>query len=384
MCKSIALLSGKGGSGKTTLALSMATLLSECRIRVLLVDCDLSTNGATYFYEDKLATAKSIYSFYDLMSIKIQSDNDAHFVKINEWYHFLPSITQISEASATNHFSISEEQCISFFQQIRNTYDVILFDCQAGYTDILKVILPLSDIGLIIMETDAISSASVRSLYLKIGNIINDKKTFQIFNKASKEEFEIYSKLSGGTVFTPAATILFDWKIRQAFAVAQVPDVKNTNVDYGEQIFKLCQIFFSQNDTLNKKLIKFEDHILLNRYKEEIRKTQEKMLDLKLQSTNNTTQLMKPVLLGILSVFLLLISILYNKSSQVQFPVDFTNVLLSVLFASTMGFLADALHNVVRARKNMKRLEHLYFVQRADLDRLSAQIRKKQASSDQK
>ena len=43
MSKILALLSGKGGSGKTTLALSMASMLSNCGIRVLLVDCDLST-----------------------------------------------------------------------------------------------------------------------------------------------------------------------------------------------------------------------------------------------------------------------------------------------------------------------------------------------------
>lgn len=55
MSTSIAFLSGKGGSGKTTLALSMADLLSRCGIRTLLVDCDMSTNGATYFYESLFA-----------------------------------------------------------------------------------------------------------------------------------------------------------------------------------------------------------------------------------------------------------------------------------------------------------------------------------------
>lgn len=43
MSKVLALLSGKGGSGKTTLALSIASMLSNCCLKVLLVDCDLST-----------------------------------------------------------------------------------------------------------------------------------------------------------------------------------------------------------------------------------------------------------------------------------------------------------------------------------------------------
>ena len=51
----LSLLSGKGGSGKTTMALSMSVLLSECGVKTLLIDCDLTTNGATYFYEDDLS-----------------------------------------------------------------------------------------------------------------------------------------------------------------------------------------------------------------------------------------------------------------------------------------------------------------------------------------
>ena len=51
MSTSIALMSGKGGSGKTSLALTIASILSECDIKVLMIDCDMATNGATYFFE---------------------------------------------------------------------------------------------------------------------------------------------------------------------------------------------------------------------------------------------------------------------------------------------------------------------------------------------
>lgn len=67
MSKVLALLSGKGGSGKTTLALSIASMLSNCCLKVLLVDCDLSTNGATYFYEGKLSEKNNdLGSFYSV------------------------------------------------------------------------------------------------------------------------------------------------------------------------------------------------------------------------------------------------------------------------------------------------------------------------------
>mgnify|MGYP002589414427 FL=1 len=106
MSKILALLSGKGGSGKTTLALSIASMLSECRLKVLLVDCDLSTNGATYFYEEKLAeNTNEISSFYNLF---IGDTNDDSYklrkvIKIDEYMDFMPSIVKITKLNSESY-----------------------------------------------------------------------------------------------------------------------------------------------------------------------------------------------------------------------------------------------------------------------------------------
>lgn len=76
MSTAIAFLSGKGGSGKTTLALSMADLLCRCGVQTLLVDCDLSTNGATYFFESQLGDWRNRelfrpFSFNDLLNTNV-------------------------------------------------------------------------------------------------------------------------------------------------------------------------------------------------------------------------------------------------------------------------------------------------------------------------
>lgn len=264
MCKTISFLSGKGGSGKTTLALSMASMLSSCGIKVLLIDCDLSTNGATYFYEEKLSTKKNrITSFYDIL---FNTNNKYKFVEINSNYDFMPSVTQITKKS-TKTYTFKNDSKFDAYNEICNNYDVVLFDCQAGYTDILKLILPSIDINLIVMEADAISSAAMRSLYLKIGDIVNEKKIYQVFNKASKEEYEIYSKVSGGTVFTNIETIMFDWKIRKAFSVSQIPDMENTSANYGEQIYNVCSILFP-DEFINEKLNKYKTILKMHSYKE--------------------------------------------------------------------------------------------------------------------
>jgi cellulose biosynthesis protein BcsQ len=256
--KTLALLSGKGGSGKTTLALSMATMLADCGIKVLLIDCDLSTNGATYFYEAKLPDESNrITSFYDILFNR--SKGNYQFIEIAYNFDFVPSISQITKET-TNTYSFHPDRCVewkNFYSRISTEYDIVLFDCQAGYTDVLKIILPAIDINLFVMEADAISSSAIRSLYLKIGDIANDKKVYQLFNKVTEEEYGIYSKLSGGTVFTNIDAIIFDWKIRKAFSIAQVPDMKNSSARYGKQIYDICNILFVDK-AIQESLEKFE------------------------------------------------------------------------------------------------------------------------------
>ena len=273
MSKVLALLSGKGGSGKTTLALSIASMLSECRLKVLLVDCDLSTNGATYFYEEKLAeNTNEISSFYNLF---IGDTNDDSYrlrkvIKIDEYMDFMPSIVKITKSNSESYRYREQDlkKVDKIDKKLRDEYDVIIYDCQAGYTDILKLLLPYVDINLVVMEADAISSAAIRSFYLKVGNLLNDKKIYQIFNKATDEEYEIYSKISGGTVFTNIETVMFDWKIRKAFSVAQIPDMKKTSARYGEQVYNICKVLF-KDKKIQEGLKKYEFVIKINRKSEE-------------------------------------------------------------------------------------------------------------------
>lgn len=247
----LAFLSGKGGSGKTTLALSMADLLSRCNIHVLLVDCDLSTNGATYFYEHKLN--QTSLAFNELLEGKYW-DNLQDFIQINSSLDFIPSVPQVSDQylnilarQNADYESILKDFC-SFAKE---HYDVILFDCQAGYTELLNVLLPLMDEDLFVLEADGISGSALRSLHLKIGNFLGRAKLYQVFNKASQEEYEIYSKIVG-TFFTNIGTLLFDWKIRQSFSRSQIPDIESTSAKYGADLCDICKILFT-DDTLQKK-----------------------------------------------------------------------------------------------------------------------------------
>lgn len=339
MSKILALLSGKGGSGKTTLALSIASMMSNCGIDVLLVDCDLSTNGATYFYENRLAEQNgTVVSFYELL-FNTNSAGNEHLIRINDFMDFMPSILQITKKN-TNSYTYNEKDSgilDRFKEKFADKYDAILFDCQAGYTDILKLVLPIVDINLFVMEADAISSSAIRSLYLKIGDYINEKKVYQVFNKATDEEYKIYSKLSGGTVFTNIETVMFDWKIRKAFSIAEIPDMENTSASYGVQIYNISKVLFKERDIQNK-LHKYEVVIELNKNLEEEESLKQKIESLKSDRLYKKNKVTKEMLVTLGTVMVPMLAVLFYEMVDRRVLSDYTDTpFLLILALISMG-----------------------------------------------
>lgn len=356
MSKVLALLSGKGGSGKTTLALSIASMLSNCHLKVLLVDCDLSTNGATYFYEGKMSGKTDILgSFYQIF-IKNENKIDS-LLKINEYMDFMPSIVKISKTNSESYQYNQKDsnQIMSIDKKIREKYDIIIYDCQAGYTDVLKLLLPYVDVNLVVMEADAISSAAIRSFYLKIGDLLNEKKIYQIFNKATDEEYEIYSKISGGTVFTNIETVMFDWKIRKAFSVAEIPDMEKTSARYGEQIYNICKVLFNE-EKIQKKLKRYDVIIKLNKNEELEKELKNAISEQKKERHSSKIKLIK--VMYILLVPTLVASMLLIFSQVVDKTIFYNNmgssmnISIAVLAALlSMGISILMLNDVTKEKR---------------------------------
>ena len=149
----LALMSGKGGSGKTTLALSVAKLLTSFQIKVLFIDCDIATNGATYFFESMYSSP--VKTTFDILTNKNNSDDGAElpFLEVENGFHFIPTSTRfprdIDENEVLNFQNLS-----SFISEQIDSYDLVICDCQAGCSDELKAVLTVSDINLIVTEPD--------------------------------------------------------------------------------------------------------------------------------------------------------------------------------------------------------------------------------------
>ena len=202
-----------------------------------------------------------------------------------------------------NQNDINTKLC-NLLSWAKQSYDVILFDCQAGYTELLPTLLPLMDIDIFVLEADSISASAMRSLHLKIGNYFGHAKLYQIFNKATSEEFEIYSKIVG-TFFTNIGTLLFDWKIRQAFSRSQIPDLEKNSAKYGSDLCDICKIVFPDM-AIQGKFNSFSTNILYRQAEEEREQTKKKIHEL----ANKPRRLYKAVLMGELAVVLLTLLIM--------------------------------------------------------------------------
>ncbi len=357
MSKVLALLSGKGGSGKTTLALSIASMLSNCCLKVLLVDCDLSTNGATYFYEGKLSEKNNdLGSFY---SVFINGEDKLDkLIKIDEYMDFMPSIVRITKTNSESYQYNEEDfkRIKSIDEKLRENYDVIIYDCQAGYTDVLKLLLPYVDVNLVVMEADAISSAAIRSFYLKIGDLLNEKKVYQIFNKATDEEYKIYSKISGGTVFTNIETVMFDWKIRKAFSVAQIPDMENASAGYGEQIYNICRVLFNE-EKIQEKIKKYEIIIKLNKNQEQENLLREKISEQNESRRNSKNKMIRAMYNLVVPMFMAVILMVFIQLIEKSFLyTKMDNIIILLLVVSvalvSMSVSIIFLNDITKEKRN--------------------------------
>ncbi|MCM1364646.1 MAG: ParA family protein [Faecalibacterium sp.] len=377
MSKIISLISGKGGSGKTSLSLSMASMLSNCGVKVLLIDCDLTTNGATYFYEDKLTEGDNpVVSFYDIVFHKENSEGNLINAKSN--MDFIPSIVQINKKNTKTYIynEDRDENLQVINEKYGDIYDVIIFDCQAGYADILKLVLPITDIILVVMETDAISSSSIRSLYLKIGDLINEKKIFQVFNKVNEEDYDIYSKISGGIIFTNIETVLFDWKVRQAFSLAEIPDMENTSVDYGVKIYNICKVMLKDKHIQNK-LNKYKAQLELKQYNEKKKKLNKKInniIENKYSvsynfNTNKYTSLLMIIILTICSAILL------TLSDSIQSPHRII-LIISIFVIEFLEIFKTMFNSVKNASYNKKKKSFEIETAKKELDSINEEIQK--------
>lgn len=229
----ISFLSGKGGAGKTSAAISISHLLNDIGFKVLLIDFDFATNGASYLYKHLYPRKIGLTGFCDLIElpfIKQRRPGDfiLSFIEIKRELCFIPSrVNFTKKTQLRDSIRIEEEDFKSFLNSsiihYKDKFDFIIIDNQAGSNLASKASASISDKVILVAELDPISSATVDTLLIQIGDVFPEYRR-HLINKLDIRESEKYKDLSQlFQSMNRLPPLPFDFEVRNAFASGRIP-----------------------------------------------------------------------------------------------------------------------------------------------------------------
>ena len=182
--KTLVVTSGKGGVGKTTLALNIARQLSLAGCRTLIVDFDIHNKGTTGLFLDRLSeaspsildvvrksngfapeTLESIASETELIQL---ADKEELFLfpatrprELIRWEQFVEDVPQMVEFFR------------GFFRRLGEQYglDVVVIDCYGGIDTLTVAATGVADDTIIVNEPNIITFSGTLMLYSHLAQV---------------------------------------------------------------------------------------------------------------------------------------------------------------------------------------------------------------------
>lgn len=219
----IALVSGKGGSGKTALSLALGHLAADLGVRTLIVDADVGTHGMTYFFVDRLVEPSGLRAATET------PEQGRKLVDVRKGLDFLPSVVSIRartfEMGATPDV---DDLIVSNLRQLSPEYQLILVDCQAGVSGATARVVEASTTALVVTEADPISIWAVNDFVDELRQFF-PARIQGVVNKAMEGEQGYYEALVDLTQRVRfVGQLPFDMAVRRAFFRREVPvDLKS-------------------------------------------------------------------------------------------------------------------------------------------------------------
>ncbi len=170
--KVIAVANRKGGVGKTTTAINIATAMAAIGKKVLVLDLDPQGNATTSMGVDKKQCSTSSYD------VLINGLNPQQAVKACEipGFYILPSTPELAGAEI-ELINVNKREFVlkNALQTLKNDYDYVLIDCPPSLNLITVNALVASDSVIIPLQCEFLALEGLTDL---IKNINQIKKVF--------------------------------------------------------------------------------------------------------------------------------------------------------------------------------------------------------------
>lgn len=268
--RTIAILSGKGGTGKSIIVASLGHLIAHCGYKVLLIDTDFITRGLSYY----LMADEPYNAQHGLINVFDSENNSLNIIdrlKINSEYcggnlDLIPATSRIQAHHPSpliqNDFYVifkNQLQKLLMYALERWNYDYVLIDSHGGSSHITTTIAGLVDGYIIITEADK-TSWDVTELLIKSIDENNSIKTVKqptrlgfLLNKNTLPEKEIVSFLKQRFLCKDLAVIPLDIEAVRCFQNDEIPLIEDDTQPFSEGIVTLCNRLFRPLNNWDKE-----------------------------------------------------------------------------------------------------------------------------------
>ncbi|MDR0814054.1 MAG: AAA family ATPase [Oscillospiraceae bacterium] len=177
--KVIAVVSGKGGVGKTTLVACMSSCFAAQGFRTLAVDCDYG------LFNLDVPLGMSNYTLSDFSDTLEAEDKGAAIDEAAREHPLIPGLFFLSAPDVPGS-KIKDEEMREFLAAARERFSYILLDCPAGIGSGFKVSARYADVILINATPDIASSRDASRVFFEIKKYFeHEPETRLVLNRSS-------------------------------------------------------------------------------------------------------------------------------------------------------------------------------------------------------